>query len=173
MKSRLAKIALFYHGSIYPWDPGFTASFRPLVVEFSNTKLARSLPSGWYILSETPRRTRVIIREPDDIIPVSAADFAEIARRMRIRFTKLLTRAKETKTRSFENTYIISARDVFFVADEARYIVYVAVSKYVRISVEIFSRNAFLDAVRDHVDDKVVLYIPGDEPWIALVAHFF
>jgi len=88
MRSRLEKYVLYYHRGFIE-DVGFTASFKPVAIQFTQAKYAGIVKEGWYTVRKVPNKLKLLVT-PDDLTPLTNAELAKLVTRMRMRFYKLV-----------------------------------------------------------------------------------
>ena len=88
MRSRLEKYVLYYHRG-FAEDSGFTASFKPLLIRFTQLKYATIVEKGWYTVRKVPNKPKLLVT-PDVLTPLTSAELAKLVARMRMRFYKLV-----------------------------------------------------------------------------------
>jgi len=88
MRSRLEKYVLYCHRG-FAEDLGFTASFKPVTIQFTQTKYAGIVKEGWYTVRKVPNKPKLLVT-PDDLTPLTNAELAKLVARMRMRFYKLV-----------------------------------------------------------------------------------
>lgn len=168
MKSRLSSTVLFYFtGGVR--SPGFSASFRPIIVKIVRRHLLKTMPRGWYRIEKRVRNTYVSIRSADDVTLLQYSDIRGVATRMKIRFAKLLNRVKATRRRKVGDVYLVPMEDALIVSD-ADYIVYVVVGEL--ISIDVLSRSMFMTVVRGSEREQVVVCPAKSGPRFMAVFRF-
>ena len=88
MRSRLEKYVLYYHKGLRE-DIGFTASFKPLLIRFTQLKYATIVEEGWYMVKKVPNKPKLLVTS-DDLIPLTGAELTKLVASMRMRFYKLV-----------------------------------------------------------------------------------
>jgi len=157
-KSRLDGIVIFHHTG-HERNFAVTGSFKVLPLRFQTVKLARTLPTGWYMLAKRLANTRIVIRSLNDVKPVSDLELANICWRMRIRFGKLLEKVKSAmKWRLTDEMLVVRFGDVPFITDQEWY-VYVLVPGDGTMSISRMQRSRIYKMIRGHEKDVVILYM--------------
>jgi len=157
--SRLDGLVLFYHTG-HAWNYAVTGSFKVLPLRFESAKLARALPQGWYRLARRLANTRIVVRFPEELEPVSDMELAKIGWRMRIRFGKLLKKVKATKRRKIADRIIIAPfRDVVFLTDQQNWYIYVLVPTDGAMSIRRIPRSGIFEVAKGREDEHVVIYL--------------
>jgi len=138
-------------------------------LRFKSTKLAKALPHGWYRLARRLTNTRIVIRSPEELEPVTDMELTKISLRMRIRFGMLLKKVRTTKRRKItDEIIIVPFSDVPFITDH-RWYIYVLVPTDGAMSVKRIPRSMIYEFVRGHEDDYVAVYLADD---YAGIIHF-
>jgi len=88
VRSRLEKYVLYCHRG-FAEDVGFTASFKPVAIQFTQAKYAGIVKEGWYTVRKVPNKPKLLVT-PDDLAPLTNAELARLVARMRMRFYKLV-----------------------------------------------------------------------------------
>jgi len=167
-KSRLDGIVIFHHTG-HERNFAVTGTFKVLPLRFQSVKLARSLPTGWYMLAKRLANTRIVVRSLDDVKPVSDLELANICWRMRIRFGMLLEKAKSTmKWRLTDKMLLVRFSDVPFITDQEWY-VYVLVPRDGTMRIKRIPRQTIYKKMVRHEKDMVIVYMTEE---YAGILHF-
>jgi len=161
-KSRLDSIVIFHHTG-HEWNYAVTGSFKVLFLQFESAKLARALPQGWYRLTRRLANRRIVIKSPEELVPVTEAELAKISWRMRVRFGKLLAKVRTTKRRKITDEIIIARfSDVPFITDH-RWYIYVVMPADGRAAIRRVPRSGIYEVVRGHEDDYAgIIHFPSE-----------
>jgi len=157
IQSRLSKVVLFYHTG-NEWNFAVTGSFKVIPLRFQRKKLARSLPEGWYRLTRRLANTSLVIKSWGDVRYVPFLELADICRRMRIRFGKLLRDVRSTEKKLPSNMLLIPFDKVPFIAN-CDWFVYVLVPRNGVMNISIIPRQMINEKIRGHEKDDVIVYI--------------
>jgi len=159
--SRLDGVVLYYHTG-HVWGYAVTGTFKVLPLRFESTKLAMVLPQGWYRLTRRLANRRIVIKSPEELVPVTEAEMAKICWKMRVRFGKLLAKVRATKRRKITDEIIITPfSDVPFITDR-RWYIYVLMTINGAVNIKRIPRSDIYELARGCEDDYVAVYIAKD-----------